>query len=161
MKPSRTPFPTRTITPTWTLFPGAKTSTAQVNSTLLPQQSPTIFSTSTLDIIGLPTDLPTQEGTRPVDGTPIASNLTAAPTSLGSPETAITIISIPPSADDSQGTPEILNFGARNWPWILGLLGLELSTLGMAAVILRRRGMLKFPLISPEKPVLYEEDIQI
>ena len=51
------------ITPTWTLFPGAKTSTAQVNSTLLPQQSPTVFSTSTLDIIGLPTDSPTLEGT--------------------------------------------------------------------------------------------------
>ncbi|HWR65506.1 MAG TPA: hypothetical protein VN364_05260 [Bellilinea sp.] len=161
MKPSRTPFPTRTVTPTWTLFPGAKTSTAQVNSTLLPGQSPTVFSTSTLDIIGLPTDLPTLEGTLPADGTPIASNLTAVLTSLGSPETAITIISIPPDADGSQGSPEILNFGARNWPWILGLLGLELSTLGMAAVILRRRGMLKFPLISPDEPAPYEEDIQI
>jgi hypothetical protein len=143
------------------LFPGAKTSTAQVNSTLLPGQSPTVFSTSTLDIIGLPTDIPTLEGTLSVDGTPIASNLTAAPTSFGSPGTAITIISIPPAADNSQGTPEILNFGARNWPWILGLLGLELATLGMAVVILRRRGMLRFPLISSEKPEFYEEDIEI
>lgn len=161
MKPSRTPFPTRTITPTWTLFPGAKTSTAQVNSTLLPGQSPTFFSTSTLDIIGLPTDTPTLEGTLSVDGTPIASNLTPAPTSLGSSETAITIISIPPDANDNQGSPEILNFGARYWPWILGLLGLELATLGVTAMILRRRGMLHFPLISPEKTEFYEEDIQI
>ena len=159
--PTRTPFPTRTVTPTWTLFPGAKTSTAQVNNTLLPNQSPTVFSTSTLEIIGLPTASPTLDETLFLNGTPIASNPTIEATRTPTTGFTITVISVPTGGGDGQQPPGILNFGQRNWPWILGLLGLELSTLGVAAVFLRKRGLLKFPLYSPENPDSFEEDIQI
>ena len=159
--PTRTPFRTRTVTPTWTLFPGAKTSTAQVNNTLLPNQSPTVFSTSTLEIIGLPTASPTVDETLAWDGTAIASNPTIEATRTPTTGLTINVISVPTGGGDGQEPPSILNFGLRNWPWILGLLGLELSTLGVAAVFLRKRGLLKFPLLSPENPDPFEEDIQI
>jgi len=158
---TRTPFPTRTVTPTWTLFPGAKTSTAQSNNAMMTQQTATVFSTSTLDIIGLPTASPTLEGTFSAEGTPIASNLTAGPTSAVGPQTTITVISVPTGDENGSESLAILNFGVRNWPWILGLLGLELSTLGVVAFFLRKRGLLTFPLLPPEKMDSFDEDIQI
>src|SRR3972149_11857665 len=144
-----------------TLFPGAKTSTAQSNNAMMTEQRATVFSTSTLDIIGLPTASPTLEGTFSAEGTPIASNLTAGPTSAVGPQTTITVISVPTGDENGSESLAILNFGVRNWPWILGLLGLELSTLGAVGCFLRNRALLTFPLLPPEKMDSFDEDIQI
>ena len=143
LAPTRTAFPTRTITPTATLFPGAKTSTAQAVNTLLPQPSLTL----TVTLTPVSTDLAT--GYPPAGGTAISS--------IGKPGTADetssvatnavtpTAIAVTPGVFPGEQAPAIMTFGKRNWPWILGLLGLELVTVGGAAIYLHKRGLLTIP----------------
>ncbi len=44
-----------------------------------------------------------------------------------------------------------MTFGKRNWPWILGLLGLELVTVGGVAIYLSKRGLLTIPMPTRRK----------
>ncbi len=141
--PSRTPFPTRTTTPTLTLFPGARTSTAQAVDTLLPQPSVTLTVTLTPETTDLGTGYPPTGGTEissigtlgTAEETSLAVTLTATPTA-----TAVSSDALP-----GNQPPAILTFGKRNWLWILGLLGLELVTVGVAAIYLNKRGLLTIP----------------
>jgi len=143
LAPSRTPFPTRTVTPTYTLFPGAKTSTQQAIGTIFPPTG-MVNPSLTLDT----TQFPSDGGTQPVEGTAIANiteeagELTAVGTRPYSSPTPTLTPTVPPVI---RQTPAILTFTRRNWPWILGLLGLELLTVGVAAWILLKRGILKIP----------------
>ncbi|MFZ3079360.1 MAG: hypothetical protein WA109_06710, partial [Bellilinea sp.] len=137
--------------PTPTLFPGARTSTAQAVNTLLPQPSFTFTVTFTPNSVGLATGYP------PAGGTAISSIGTADETS-----TAATHVITPTATPVTQGVltgeqaPAIMTFGKRNWPWILGLLGLELVTVGGVAIYLRKRGLLTIP--SPTREERDAED---
>lgn len=135
LAPTRTPFPTRTITPTVTLFPGAKTSTQQAVATfVLPTTSP-------------PGDITLESTITPV-GTEISQSFSETPTELTSAATRAyaspTPTATPGIIPTSTPAPPIFTFTRRNWPWMLGLLGVELGILGVVAVILRRRGLLKW-----------------
>ncbi len=140
--PTRTAFPTRTITPTATLFPGAKTSTAQAVNTLLPQPSLTLTVTLTPASIGQSTGYPVAGGTAISSlGTPADETLPVATHAVTPTGEAIT-----PGVLPGEQAPAIMTFGKRNWPWILGLLGLELVTVGGAAIYLSKRGLLTIPM---------------
>ena len=152
--PTRTPFPTRTITPTPTLFPGARTSTAQAVNTLLPQPS----FTFTVTLTPASTDLAT--GYPPAGGTAISS--IGTPGTADETSTAATHVITPTATPVTQGVlpgeqaPAIMTFGKCNWPWILGLLGLELVTVGGVAIYLNKRGLLTIP--SPTREERDAED---
>ena len=141
--PTRTPFPTRTITPTPTLFPGAKTSTAQAVNTLLPQPSITLTVTLTPASTGQATGYP------PAGGTAISSLGTPGTADEPSPAATHAVTptagAVTPSVLPVEQAPAIMTFGKRNWPWILGLLALELVAVGGVAIYLNKRGLLTIP----------------
>lgn len=142
--PTRTAFPTRTITPTTTLFPGAKTSTAQAVNTLLPQPSLTLTVTLTPASIGQGTGYPAAGGTAISSlGTPAGESSQVA-THAVNPTGGVVTPGVPPG----EQAPAIMTFGKRNWPWILGLLGLELVTVGGVAIYLSKRGLLTIPTLT-------------
>ncbi|MHB0989037.1 MAG: right-handed parallel beta-helix repeat-containing protein [Bellilinea sp.] len=141
--PTRTPFPTRTITPTPTLFPGARTSTAQAVNTLLPQPPITLTVTLTPASIDQATGYPAAGGTAISSlGTPETVDETSqAATDAVTPATGV----VAPGVLPGKQAPAVMTFGKRYWPWILGLLGLELVTVGGVAIYLNKRGLLTIP----------------
>ncbi len=139
--PTRTPFPTRTVTPlpTSSLLAETATEAATAGSTVIgpgggyPAGTSTVAESGTGYPGAVTAATPTAESTK---------TLAVNPTGTGTPTSGPT---------GGKGIARLVSIGRNYWPYILGLLGLEIITLAIAGFILYRKGLLTFPLLPKKK----------
>jgi len=136
--PSRTPFPTRTATSMFiTGTPGLIQTGYPPEVTLTPSGTITSALLSSSTVGGIATGYP-GEATLASSSTDVVATSSVAP---------IPTLAPTDSPGAGKGVARFTNFSRRYWPYLLGLLGLEIVALAIAACILHRKGLLTFPLL--------------
>ncbi len=125
-------------------YPAGSTSSGTETRTATP--SPAELTASRTPVSG--TGYPVQSGTSSTvldeNGYPVAAS--ATPNAPGVTASAAT--EVPPAGGQTQSPPSNL---ARYRLYLLGLFGVEIIALGVAGLLLYRKGLLKFPLL-PSHP---------
>jgi len=144
--PTRTLFPTRTQTVTFTLSGVGITETAMALATIQSPQ-PSITATVTPSLA----TSATSGGGYPVPPGSVTDGVTQENLATSSITPTIT----PPSqtgdiGGGKPGTP-LTSFGLRYWTWILGLLGFELASVIGVGYFLYRKNELILPFLDQQK----------
>jgi len=150
--PTRTLFPTRTQTVTFTLSGIRVTETAMA---LASPQSP--FPNVTVTVTPSPSPSVTAGGGYPVPPGTVTNEATQDNLATASITPTIT----PPSQSGSMGDGKtgtlLTSFGLRYWPWILGLLGFELAAVIGVGYFLYRKNELILPFLDRKNNPLVED----